>query len=244
MHPVPNQLCGKQIPKSMQNTSKPAFIFLDVYETLLDMSEVEKKVNALLDSKRGYIIWFNLFMEYCFVDTCIDQFNDFSSIAKATMQMAGKLLSREINDNDINSLLDLLKHLPVHSDVQDGLSKLNDQGFYIAALTNSPEKTVSERMERTGLISYFKKVLSAEHIRKYKPDLKVYQWAAAQVNARPAEIIMISAHGWDMAGAANAGMQTAYLKRTEKMHYPLAPAPNFIGKTLLELAENLSVIKF
>lgn len=232
------------IPKNMQDSPKPAYIFLDVYETLLDMSEVEKKVNALLDSKRGYIIWFNLFMEYCFVDTCIDQFNDFSSIAKATMQMAGRLLSKQIADHDIDNVLDLLKHLPVHSDVQDGLSKLNDQGFYIAALTNSPEKTVSERMERTGLISYFKKVLSAEHIRKYKPDLKVYQWAAAQVDARPAEIVMISAHGWDLAGATNAGMRTGYLKRTEKMQYPLAPSPNFTGKNLPELAEKLGAIKF
>jgi 2-haloacid dehalogenase len=228
----------------MQNSSKPAFIFLDVYETLLDMSEVERKVNAVLDSKRGYIIWFNLFMEYCFVDTCIDQFNDFPSIARATMQMAGKLLSVQVDDDDINNVLDLLKHLPVHADVQDGLSMLNDQGFYIAALTNSPEKTVRERMERTGLISYFKKLLSAEHIKKYKPDQKVYQWAAAEINARPAEIIMISAHSWDLAGAANAGMQTAYLKRTEKMHYPLAPAPDFTGKNLTELADRLRVIKF
>lgn len=228
----------------MQQPANPAYLFVDVYETLLDMSEVERKVNALLDSRRGYTIWFNLFMEYCFVDTCIEQFNDFSSIAKATMQMAGKLLSKPVADDDITTVLDLLKHLPVHADVQDGLSKLNDQGFYIAALTNSPEKIVWERMERTGLISYFKKILSAEHIRKYKPDLKVYQWAANEINARPADIIMISAHSWDLAGAANAGMQTAYLKRADKMHYPLAPAPGYTGKSLTELAERLAFIKF
>lgn len=226
----------------MQNTNspKPAYILLDVYETLIDMSEVERKVNDLLNSKRGYTIWFNLFMEYCFVDTCIDQFNDFTSIARSTMQMAGKMVGKQVDNDDINRILDRLKHLPVHGDVQEGLSMLNDEGLYIAALTNSAEGTVSERMERTGLVSYFKKVLSAEHIRKYKPDLKVYQWAAAQINARPEEIILISSHSWDLAGAANAGMKTGYLKRTEKMSYPLAPAPDYTGTSLIELAEKIA----
>ena len=72
----------------MVQTTIPRNIVFDVYETLPDMNEVEKKVNNLLDSKRGY----------CFVDTCVDQFNDFSSIARATMQMAGKMFSRDMDE--------------------------------------------------------------------------------------------------------------------------------------------------
>ena len=207
------------------------------------MNEVEKKVNNLLDSKRGYLAWFNLFMQYCFVDTCIDQFNDFSSIARATMQMAGKMFARDIDEEDINGILETLKHLPMHEGVEESLSKLTDEGFYIAALTNSKAQIVTERMERTGLISYFKKVLSAEHIKKYKPDLRVYQWAAREINADPREILLVSAHGWDIAGAANAGMQTAYVKRSERMHYPLAPSPHYTAKNLLELTDKIIPLK-
>lgn len=225
----------------MVNATKPGYIFFDVYETLLDMSEVEKRVNMLLNSKMAYTIWFNLFMEYCFVDTCISQFNTFPAIAKATMQMAANLLSREISNEDIESILELLKHLPLHDDVQQALSMLNDKGYHIAALTNSPKNTVVERMERTGLVSYFKKVMSAEHVEKYKPDLRVYLWAAGQVNARPNEIIMVSVHGWDIAGAANAGMQTAHINRSEIMNYPLAPKPHYTCKNLLELADRLTI---
>ena len=153
--------------------NKPSLILFDVYETLLDMTEMEKRVNNLMDSKRGYIIWFELFMQYCFVDNCTVQFNDFTSIAKATMQMAGKTLSRIIKEDDIDSVLELLHYLPVHDGVQEGLSDLSNQGFRIAALTNSPEKTVKQRMESTGLVSYFEDVLSAEHVKKYKPCIDV-----------------------------------------------------------------------
>lgn len=208
------------------------------------MEEVEKKVNNILNSRSGYVIWFNLFMEYCFVDTCITQFNTFTDIAKATMKMTGKLLSREIENQEIENVLELFKQLPLHDDVQEALSKLNDQGFQIAALTNSTEKIVIERMERTGLISYFKKVMSAEQVKKYKPDIKVYQWAAAQVNTPPGEIMMVSVHGWDIAGASKAGMRTAYIKRSDRMHYPLAPAPQYTCKNLLELADKLSIYHF
>ena len=106
---------------------KPTIILLDVYETLLDMVDVERKVNQLLNSKRGYTIWFQLFMQYCFVDNCIKQFNDFPSIAFATMQMAGQTLTREIQVKDINTAMELLKHLLTHQGIQEGLPSLIDQ---------------------------------------------------------------------------------------------------------------------
>lgn len=85
---------------------KPKVILLDVYETLLNMSDVERRVNSLLASIRGYTIWFELFMEYCFVDNCTIQFNDFPSIAKATLMMAAKkldtLLARAMQTTYLN----------------------------------------------------------------------------------------------------------------------------------------------
>jgi len=223
-------------------TTRPTVIMLDVYETLLDMSGVEKLVNQLLGSKRGYILWFDLFMQYCFVDNCIEQFNDFASIAYATLQMAGRTLGQEIDEHDINEVLELLKHLPVHEGVQDGLSQLNDNGYRIAALTNSPERTVTERMERTGLISYFETVMSAEHVKKYKPSIAVYEWAINKMGVIAGDVLLVSAHGWDLAGAVNAGLRTAYLKQSKQMLYPLAPKPDYICNNLVDLAGQLKSI--
>jgi 2-haloacid dehalogenase len=225
-----------------EHINRPSVILLDVYETLLDMAEVERRVNGLLDSKRGYTIWFELFMQYCFVDNCTVQFHDFSAIAKATMQMAARTMGGTVNDYDINSVLELLKHLPVHEGVPQGLSRLNDLGFRIAALTNSPEQTVRMRMERTGMISYFEKVLSAEHVKKYKPCIEVYQWAAETMNVLPDAILLVSAHGWDIDGASNAGLQTAYMQQSRQMLYPLAPTPTFTCSNLEDLASQLQAI--
>ena len=223
-----------------QVATKPGLILFDVYQTLLDTAEMEKRINHLMDSKRGYQIWFELFMQYCFVDNCTVQFNGFTSIAKATMQMTGKSLGANINDDDIDSILKLLHHLPLHEGVQKGLSILNNHGFRIAALTNSPEKTVTQRMESTGLISYFEMVLSAEHVKKYKPCIEVYEWAANKLELEIQKILLVSSHGWDIAGGANAGMQTAYVRQSKSMLYPLAPQPTIICQNLVDLANQLS----
>lgn len=218
---------------------KPKVIILDVYETLLNMSDVEKKVNHLLDSGKGYMLWFELFMQYCFVDNCLGQFHNFVSIAKATMLMTAQKMGRTIQEEDVDFVLELLKHLPVHEGVQEGLSELNDLGFRIAALTNSPVDVVYERMQPTGLISYFEHVFSAEQVKKYKPCLEVYEWAVKKLGVDKKEILLVSAHGWDLAGADKAGLQTVYLKQNRQMLYPLTPKPNMICQNLKDLAAQL-----
>jgi 2-haloacid dehalogenase len=224
-------------------TLKPKVIVFDVYETLLTMSDVERKVNQVMDSSRGYTIWFELFMQYCFANNSLDSFQDFISIGKATLQVTASKLGRSVSDAEANDVLTLLKHLPVHEDVPSCLSELKDSGYTIMALTNAPEKLVFERMERTGLVSYFDEVLSAETVKKYKPDKTVYQWAAEKIKSDVSEILLITAHGWDIAGAANAGMKTAFLKRHKEFLFPLSPEPDLTGNQLSELVSVLTTLK-
>lgn len=231
------------VPSSVdQALQKPKVLVLDVYETLLDMTPVEKKVNALLDNRRAYQFWFEMFMEYCFVDNCIDKFNPFEEIAKTTLQMAAHMFREKLSDHHVQETIDMLRSLPVKGGVQDGLSKLRDHDFRLAALTNSPHEVVQDRMSRTGLISYFEKVLSAEPVGKYKPSCAVYQWALKQLETKPEEAMMISTHGWDIAGAMNAGMSAAFVGDDDEQLYGLAPKPVASAQNLEELAEKITTL--
>jgi 2-haloacid dehalogenase len=174
---------------------RPRVIVFDVYETLLDMSVVERKINQITDSKRGYTIWLELFMQYCFANNSLDTFHDFISIARVTLQMTSRTLGRTLPEAEANDLLELLRHLPVREEVPPCLSELNDLGLTIIALTNAPEKVVCQRMERTGLISYFENVLSTETVKKYKPEKKVYEWASQKLNTNISEMLMVTSQG-------------------------------------------------
>jgi 2-haloacid dehalogenase len=221
---------------------RPKLILLDVYGTLLDMGDVQRRINYLLNSKRAYLLWMELLMQYIFVDNCTERFHDFTSIAASTLRMTTRALNADLSPDQVNEILEMLTHLPLKDHVQKGLSLLNDLDLRVAALTNSSEKIVKERMIRTGLISYFEKVLSVEQIKKYKPALQAYTWAADLMHVDPKNSLLVSSHAWDIAGADNAGMYTAYIENNQ-MFYPLAPEPGLTCKNLVDLAEQLSLIQ-
>lgn len=219
---------------------RPQLIFFDVYDTLLDMTEIRRRINSALKSKRGYDLWFGLLTQHCFLHNCIAAFQPFSDVCRATLRMAGVQLGAQVSDGHIEDLLHLMKHLPLNDGIPELLSQLADAGLGLGALTNAPKNVVWERMERTGLVSYFNPVLSTETIQQYKPAKAVYHWAAAQCSLPPEACMLVSTHDWDITGAHYAGMQTAYIERPHQLAYPLGPAPTLKIKNLNQLLQQLA----
>ncbi len=215
---------------------KPSVIIFDVNETLLDMSPLQKKVNTLLGSKRGFRIWFGLLLQYSLVDNCTGSYHDFSTIANATLDMAAKALGKEGEDDEKKEALAPMKQLSAYSDVEKGLKLLKEGGYRLATLTNSPPNTQSEQLQYAGLTKYFEQTLSIDAVKKYKPAIESYQYAAKTLGVNTEDMLMVAAHGWDMAGAINAGMQAAFIERKGQSLYPLAAKPHYIGKDLVAIA--------
>ncbi len=226
-------------PDSTKTESRPKVILFDVYETLLDMSEIRTKLNRLLDSKKGFIIWFDTLLQYSWLDNSTGQYHSFAVLADLAMDAAAKTLSERLNAEQKEAVLRLMQQLPVHEDVQTGLSRLRDSGYRLATLTNAPAAAITGRMQRTGLISYFDAILSVESVKKHKPATETYQWAAQTLGVQTNEVLMVSAHGWDIAGALHAGMPAAFIERRGQTLYPLAPQPVYSEKDLIKLADTL-----
>ena len=219
--------------------TKPSVIIFDVNETLLDMSPLKNKINGLLGSNKGFRIWFGMLLQYSLVDNCTHNYHDFSAIADATLDMAAKALKTEIEEKEKKEALQTIKDLSAYDDVPKGLQKLKDNGFRLATLTNSPAATLSAQLQHAKLTEYFELALSVDTIRKYKPALETYQWATEQLKVNVSDAMLIAAHGWDIAGALQAGLQTAFIERKGQSLYPLTQQPNFTGKDLKELANDI-----
>jgi 2-haloacid dehalogenase len=81
----------------------------------------------------------------------------------------------------------------------------------IAALSNGGFALLTNLVKAAGLP--FDCIISAELIRAYKPDLRVYRAAAALLDVEAGQVLMVAAHRRDLEGAAEAGMRTAFLER-------------------------------
>lgn len=95
-------------------------------------------------------------------------------------------------------------------DAVEGLTQLKRK-YIIATLSNGNLSLLTNMAKFAGLP--WDAILSAELVRHYKPDPEAYQGAAKLLDLAPAQVMMVAAHPGDLAGAARAGLRTAYVPR-------------------------------
>ncbi|MDC8830670.1 haloacid dehalogenase type II [Alteromonas gilva] len=219
----------------------PKVIIFDVNETLLDLSPMRETVGKALNGNQALLtLWFSTLLHYSLVSTVSGRFAHFGAIGVAALQMVAHSNGITMSKEDAHkAIIPALLNLPAHPDVKPALATLKQQGFTLACLTNSSTQGVKTQLEYAGLTKYFDARLSIEPLQIYKPDQRAYAWALEQLNVKPAEALMVAAHGWDIAGASAAGMQTAFVARPGQSLYPLANAPDFNVNDIAQLADEL-----
>ncbi|NNJ28161.1 Haloacetate dehalogenase H-2 [Planctomycetes bacterium LzC2] len=168
-----------------------------------------------------------------------DRYEDFGVIGAATLRMLAANHEIDLSAEQAARALAPIRSLPPHPDVEPALKQLTDAGYRLVTLTNSSAAGVKAQMENSGLQRYLSDRLSVETVGLFKPHAHVYRWAARQVGESVEDCLLIAAHGWDVAGAAWAGMRTCFLARPGKQLYPLAPPPTLLKADLLEAAQKL-----
>lgn len=94
--------------------------------------------------------------------------------------------------------------------VEATFARLKAAGYKIAILSDFPPE---QKGEMWGLRSYCDKILSAEKIGALKPSKYTFGILAMELGLEPQEILYVGNHAkYDIAGAKNAGMKTAYLE--------------------------------
>lgn len=128
------------------------------------------------------------------------------------------------------------QRLPAWPDTVLGLARLA-KGFPLIGLSNASRTSLLEINAHAGL--RWHQALSAEDAQTYKPAPSVYELAVAVSGKPPERLLMVAAHAWDLRGAQNIGLRTAYVARP--VGDPPAPSDRFDlhAKDLNDLADQL-----
>lgn len=122
--------------------------------------------------------------------------------------------------------------LPAWEDSVSGIARLRTR-YVVAALSNGGFALLTHLAKAAGLP--FDAILSADLARTYKPDPAVYRTAAGLLDVDPGQVLMVAAHGWDLAGAAAAGLRTAFVER------PAEKGPRRRGDRAEDVTSEVSV---
>jgi 2-haloacid dehalogenase len=222
--------------------TKPKVIIFDVNETLLDLENMRASVGKALNGREDLLpLWFSTMLHHSLVVSATGDYQTFGSIGVASLQMVAEINGIAITPEQAKTaILTPLRSLPAHPDVAEGLAKLKAQGYKLVTLTNSSLEGVTLQLKNAHLSQYFDANLSIESVGVFKPYLKTYQWAIKDLGVNADEALMVAAHGWDIAGADKAGLQTAFIRRQGKVLFPLAAQPDYKVLDVIELASILA----
>ena len=148
----------------------PSVLVFDVNETLIDIDSIAPLFGRLFGDERVLREWFGQLVTYSMTVTLAGSYVDFFSLGQGVLRMVGDIHGVDITDDDIHLLQSQMRTMPAHPDVVEGLTALQDNGFRLATLTNSPHRPgATTPLANAGLADFFEQQLSVESCQAFKP---------------------------------------------------------------------------
>ena len=213
----------------------------DAYGTLFDVhSAVGKHRERLGDiADQVSAVWRTKQLEYTWLRSLMGHHADFWQVTRDALDYAFDM--HAVKDAGLRKdLIEAYLKLDCYPEVPAALSELKERGFEIAILSNGTPTMLEAAVKNSGLQSLIAEIFSVEKVGIFKPDPRVYQIAADELNAKPQEIVFQSSNAWDAAGAAAYGFKVAWVNRFGQSPERLPGRPDVEIKDLSELPELLS----
>ncbi len=103
--------------------------------------------------------------------------------------------------------------------VRNWVHRLHERGWVQAIASAAPRPNIEVVLEALAATHYFQGIVSAEDVRRGKPDPEVYLAAASRVGASPDSCIVVEDAAAGVEGARSAGMRSIGVSRNGK-HLP------------------------
>jgi 2-haloacid dehalogenase len=221
----------------------PSVLVFDVNETLIDIDSMAPVFVRIFGDAVVMREWFGQLLMYSMTATLAGRYVDFFTLGEGVLRMLADIRRVEIADDDVQALKQAMLTMPAHSDVEDSLIALRDNGFRLVTLTNSPPNPDRPSpLDNAGLGHLFERQLSVDACRAFKPAPATYRYVPEQLGVSPSDCMMVAAHVWDTIGAQSVGFSGALITRPGNAALPVPglPQPTIVATDLREFAAKLT----
>jgi 2-haloacid dehalogenase len=220
-------------------SQRPIIVF-DVNETLLDLDSTRPVFDRIFGDPAAMRLWFTHLITYSEALTLAGVYVPFTDIGAAVLRMLADTRGITISDADAAELTDRFATMPPHPEVPAALRRLRDHGFRLFTLTDNTLAISGRQLEHGGIIDVFERRFSVdETVKRHKPAQEAYASVGTALGIEPGGICLIASHVWDTIGASAAGWQSALILREGNAPLAAGPQPNYIGKDLDAVADQL-----
>ncbi len=214
----------------------------DVYGTLVDTSGVVELLTDMVGEKAQQFSdnWRNKQLEYSFRRGLMKDYVKFSECTRQALDFTCQSVGQDLTTQQKNDLLSKYNSLPAFQDALEALSRLQSQGHHCFAFSNGDPESVDQVLRAAGIRNFFKAIISVDDVKTFKPNPEVYRYFLKQTGADANNTWLISSNPFDVLGGLNAGMKTAWVKRSDKMVFdPWDATPTITISTLTDFSHHL-----
>jgi 2-haloacid dehalogenase len=215
------------------------WVLFDLNGTLLDPRPVARAL-PIADATPIVLASLHDAVVQGMVDTLSGAYRPFLGYVRGALQRQVRLAGAELDGTALEAVVSLMAQMPPFADGSDAIALLRRLGLRVGVLTNSAAALALEALEVAGLAAQIERVIASDGVRAYKPATSVYRTAVEQLGVRPSEIVLVSAHWWDVTGAKRAGLRTAWVSEKEQVLMPGTPTPDIQGARLLAVARAIA----
>jgi 2-haloacid dehalogenase len=214
-----------------------AFAF-DAYGTLFDVHSVVVALQGLTGEAESVSLqWRAKQLEYSWLRSLMGRYVDFWTVTDEALQFALKRAGIEVTPAQHAAILNAYLHLSAYPDIPETLAALAPRPCLV--LSNGAPHMLEAAVTSSGLAGKFTHVLSADQVKVYKPDPRVYALVPAALGLPKEEIVFVSSNSFDVMGAKAYGFQVAWVNRLQAQADALGIAPDFVLSRLDELPQVL-----
>ncbi|QFU08512.1 2-haloalkanoic acid dehalogenase [Rhodobacteraceae bacterium THAF1] len=187
--------------------SAPKAIAFDVIETLFPLDPLRTRLAQVGLEEGDLDAFFAALLRDAFaLDTC-GIYAPFKQVASSVLGQMG------VDEDGQAHLFEGFSQLDALPDVRPAFERMNDAGIPVICLTNGNPDVTDTLLQRNDLTDLVAHTISIDAVKVWKPQAKVYHYAAETAGVAPGDMALIACHAWDCQGALSAGCRAAYVDR-------------------------------
>lgn len=221
----------------------PRVIVFDLIGTLLDLQTMDAHFERFFGDASVRKEWFAQTLQLAMASVLTNAYEDFGVQADTGLEITARRYKVSMLGEEKNLILGTLRKLRAFNDVAKNLQRLRDAGLTLAVLTNSTTSAAEAQLSFAGLRDHFGEVISADEIHCFKPAPEVYRSAAKRLGVEVGQLLLVSAHDWDVTGALRAECAAGFLARPGQVMNPFGPQPDVRATDLNELTDKILAVE-
>lgn len=204
-------------------------LVFDAYGTLYDVQSVASVTDEAFPGYGVIItqIWRMKQLEYTWLRSLMDRYEDFSVITRDSLTFTLKLLGLKFDTAVFDRIMDKYVHLDLYPDAKQALGAMKDRK--LAILSNGSTQMLDTLVRNTGLDNVLDATISIDKTKIFKPSPKAYTLIEKNLDVKPHEVLFVSSNPFDACGAKAFGLNVAWIERVT----PQAMAIEFKGEGLI-----------